>query len=81
MNDFFVSKIMHLPSFATAGETFISPIRRHFPCDERSVSAPVPRGFERALKIAEMAVPLMTSEKASDYHRWISEEIRGPSAR
>jgi hypothetical protein len=28
-NDFLVSKIMHLPLFATAGETFITPIRRH----------------------------------------------------
>jgi len=47
-----VSKIMHLPSFAAAWETFVTPIRDAFLLDGHAVSAPALRCLERALKAA-----------------------------
>lgn len=55
MNDFLVSKVMHLPSFAAAWETFVTHIRDAFLLDGRAVSAPALRCLERALKAAAAA--------------------------
>jgi len=62
LNDFLVSKIMHLPSFAAAWETFVSHIRDAFLLDGRAVSAPALRCLERALKAAAAAVPSTDAE-------------------
>jgi hypothetical protein len=55
LNDFLVSKIIHLPSFADAWETFVTHIRDAFLLDSRAVSAPALRCLERALKAAATA--------------------------
>ncbi|KAF8260132.1 hypothetical protein EI94DRAFT_1749458 [Lactarius quietus] len=55
LNDFLVSKIIHLPSFAKAWETFVTHIRDAFLLDSRAVSAPALRCLERALKAAAAA--------------------------
>jgi hypothetical protein len=55
LNDFLVSKIIHLPSFAAAWETFVTHIRDAFLLDSRAVSAPALRCLERALKAAAAA--------------------------
>ena len=55
LNDFLVSKIIHLPSFAAAWETFVTHIRDAFLLDSRAVSAPALRCLERALKAAAVA--------------------------
>ncbi|KAF8267460.1 hypothetical protein EI94DRAFT_1730637 [Lactarius quietus] len=47
LNDFLVSKIIHLPSFAKAWETFVTHIRDAFLLDSRAVSAPALRCLER----------------------------------
>ncbi|KAI0300723.1 hypothetical protein B0F90DRAFT_1722805 [Multifurca ochricompacta] len=52
LNDFLVSKIIHLPSFSKAWETFVTHIRDAFLLDSRTVSAPALRCLERALKAA-----------------------------
>ncbi|KAH9049815.1 hypothetical protein EDB83DRAFT_2543167 [Lactarius deliciosus] len=52
LNDFLLSKIIHLPSFAAAWETFVTHIRDAFLLDSRAVSAPALRCLERALKAA-----------------------------
>ena len=52
LNDFLISKIIHLPSFAEAWETFVTHIRDAFLLDSRAVSAPALRCLERALKAA-----------------------------
>jgi hypothetical protein len=55
MNDFLATKIIHLPSFAAAWETFVTHIRDAFLLDSRAVSAPALRCLERALKAAAAA--------------------------
>ena len=55
LNDFLISKIIHLPSFAAAWETFVTHIRDAFLLDSRAVSAPALRCLERALKAAAAA--------------------------
>ena len=55
MNDFLVSKIMRLSSFAAAWDTFVTHIRDAFLLDGRAVSAPALRCLERALKAASAA--------------------------
>jgi hypothetical protein len=55
MNDFLVSKIMRLSSFAAAWDTFVTHIRDAFLLDGRAVSAPALRCLERALKAAALA--------------------------
>ncbi|KAH9169937.1 hypothetical protein EDB89DRAFT_1853941 [Lactarius sanguifluus] len=57
LNDFLLSKIIHLPSFAAAWETFVTHIRDAFLLDSRAVSAPALRCLERALKAAAAAAP------------------------
>ncbi|KAH9049809.1 hypothetical protein EDB83DRAFT_2553433 [Lactarius deliciosus] len=52
LNDFLLSKIIHLSSFAAAWETFVTHIRDAFLLDSRAVSAPALRCLERALKAA-----------------------------
>lgn len=52
LNDFLVSKIIHLPSFGAAWENFVTHIRDAFLLDSRAISAPALRCLERALKAA-----------------------------
>jgi hypothetical protein len=70
LNDFLVSKIMHLPSFAAAWETFVTHIRDAFLLDGRAVSAPALRCLERALKAAAAAVPLTEDLRPSLVEIW-----------
>jgi len=63
LNDFLASKIMHLPSFAAAWDTFVTHIRDAFLLDGRAVSAPALRCLERALKAAAAAVPSVGAEE------------------
>ena len=65
LNDFLVSKIMHLPSFAAAWETFVTHIRDAFLLDGRTVSAPALRCLERALKAAAAALPSTDANEGS----------------
>jgi hypothetical protein len=55
LNDYLVSKIILLPSFAEAWETFVTHICDAFLLDSRAVSAPALRCLERALKAAATA--------------------------
>jgi hypothetical protein len=52
LSDFLASKIIHLPSFGAAWETFVTHIRDAFLLDSRAVSAPALRCLERALRAA-----------------------------
>ena len=63
LNDFLVLKIMHLPSFAAAWDTFVTHIQDTFLLDGRAVSTPVLRCLERALKAAAAAVPSTGTEE------------------
>jgi C-terminal region of Mon2 protein len=62
MNDFLVSKIIQLPSFVAAWETFVTHIRDAFLLDSRAVSAPALRCLERALKAAAVAAAVSSSD-------------------
>jgi C-terminal region of Mon2 protein len=66
LNDFLVSKIMRLPSFAAAWDTFVTHIRDAFLLDGRAVSAPALRCLERALKAASAAAVSLSSESSSE---------------
>ena len=55
LNDFLVSKTIHLLSFAAARETFVTHIRDALLLDSRSVSAPAPCLPERAPKATTAA--------------------------
>ncbi len=58
LNDFLMSKIIHLSSFGEVWETLVTHIRDAFLLDSRAVSAPALRCLERALKAAAtVAVP------------------------
>ena len=63
LNDFLVSKVMDLPSFAAAWEALVTHIRDAFLLDGRAVSAPALRCLERALKAAAAAVPSIGAEE------------------
>lgn len=63
LNDFLVSKIIHLPSFTAAWETFVTHIRDAFLLDSRAVSAPALRCLERALKAAAAAAAAAPSDE------------------
>ncbi|KAI9452204.1 hypothetical protein F5148DRAFT_1237059 [Russula earlei] len=64
LNDFLMSKIIHLPSFGAAWETFVTHIRDAFLLDSRAISAPALRCLERALKATAATTALPAKVEA-----------------